>query len=200
MGLSVAPESDPTLRLALTLVLALALHGMAMYFLRYSPSSLVNERKAALEVVLRGVDELPSDGFPDTRQAVSIIGARVPAPRSAEPQPPADEGVQAMPSPVRESQPTISAAQLQESARRIIRAEVKNAERGGLAGNEHPPDAVEARLAKALRAPSVGEKHLDNYGLVKITTVSGSSYCLKAPPDGPRGGLVDPISIPTTCP
>ncbi|MHB1592042.1 MAG: hypothetical protein ACYCTW_11000 [Sulfuricella sp.] len=203
MGLPVTFDSEPTLRLALSLALALVLHGMAMYFLRFPSSPAVDGRKAVLEVVLRAAEAPSSADFPDVRQAASNTPLRIPErvrrTRSAEPPPPSDESVQAVPSPVREVQPAISISQLLESARRIIRDEAKNTERGAVMGNEHTADTVEARLAKALRTPSVGEKRLDN-GLVKITTVFGTTYCLKAPPDSLRGGLVDPISIPTTCP
>ena len=91
--------------------------------------------------------------------------------------------------------------QLLESARGIIREEAKiNTERGSAKGSGNAADnTVEAKLARALRAPISGEKRLDG-GLVKITTVLGTSYCLKAPPDRMRDGPVEQISIPTTCP
>lgn len=66
-------------------------------------------------------------------------------------------------------------------------------------GNQHPVDTVEAKLAKALSAPSAGERRL-NDGLVKITTDLGTTYCLKAPQDHLRDGLMEQISIPMTCP
>jgi hypothetical protein len=179
--------------------LALLLHAVALYFLRFPVSPAIAGRKAALEVVLL-VEEAPSTaGFRDVRRGGAIAGTVASAPhRAGSPTLPGEVDAPAPP-PSRDSQSAISAAQLLESARWIIREEVKNAGRGAIKGDEHPVDTVEAKLAKALRAPSAGEKHLDG-GLVKITTIYGVTYCLKATPDPLRDGPVEPISIPTTCP
>lgn len=188
-----------TARLVLSLLLALALHSAALYFLRFPVSSAIAGRKAVLEVVLLTAPAPPSAIFRDARRGEAISGIVAPTPRRTELPPfPGEDGKPA-PASLREFQPVVSAAQLLESARRIIREEVKNTGRDEIKGNEHPADTVEARLAKTLRAPSAGEKRLDG-GLVKITTTFGTTYCLKAPPDHLRDGPAEPVSVPTTCP
>jgi hypothetical protein len=201
MVLPIASGGQPMRRLALSLVLALALHGMALYGLHFSASSVPAGRQRVLKVVLLSAPAPSSANFDDARRGASISGTVAPSPRRAVPLqlPGMDE--QPAPTPLQESQPMISAAQLLESARRIIREEAKSKPGQGVAkGSEYlVDDTVEAKMAKALRAPIAGEKWLGD-GLVKITTTLGTSYCLKAPPDLLRGGPVDPISVPMTCP
>jgi hypothetical protein len=201
MALSIAPGGQPARRLALSLMLALVLHGITLFFLRFPASPAVAGRKAALEVVLLTAEAPPSADFRDARRDASIAGMVMPTQRRTETPPLSGDYAQPVTSPVRESQPAISAAQLLESARRIIREEAKNnPERGAAKGSGNAVDnTVEAKLARALRAPIAGEKRLDG-SLVKITTVLGTTYCLKAPPDRLRDGPVEQISIPTTCP
>ncbi|MDD5330318.1 MAG: hypothetical protein PHX38_09955 [Sulfuricella sp.] len=191
------PGGKPIRRFALSLVLALVLHGVALHSLRFpvSPAG----RKAALEVVLSAAQPPSIADLQDLRRGAAITGTVASSLRRAERQP-VSAGDEPPPStPLRESQPAIGAARLLESARRIVREEAKIIERGTVGVNEHPPDTVEGKLAKALRPPSAGEKRLDG-GWVKITTAFGTGYCLKAPPDNLREGPSEPISIPMTCP
>lgn len=183
-------------------MLALTLHGVALYFLRFPASPAVAGREMSLEVVLSAPQAPPAAGFRGVRRGVPVIGTVAPTPRRTEPPPPPGEpgGVSNFaPVPLQEPPPAVNAAQLLESARRVIREEAKSAGRGAAMGNAHPADSAETSLAKALRAPSAGEKHMDG-GLVKITTVFGTVYCLKAPPDYLRDGPAEAISVPATCP
>lgn len=183
---------------SLALALALLLHAMALYFLRLPASPSVAGRKAALEVVLLAAEAPPSADFREVRRGASITGMLAP-PRRAEPPTVSGEADTPAPPP-QEPQVATNATQLRESARRIIREEAKNTDWGTTKESGNPvDDTVEAKLARALRAPSAGEKRLDR-GVVKITTVFGTTYCLETPPDRMNDGPVAPISVPTTCP
>lgn len=92
-----------------------------------------------------------------------------------------------------------SSAELMESGQDIVRemvSEQESASRGISMPEERP--ALPA-LDRALKKASAGEKYLGN-GIVQITTKSGRAYCLQAHPDFTRGGPVEMLSIPTTCP
>ena len=200
MVLRNTPSGQQTRRLALSLALALALHVTALSCLRAPMSPALAERKTALEVLLLPAPAPSSTDFQDGWREAALNKTAVIEPRRAvltlpkESEPPA-------PVPTQESRPALGAAQLLESARRIIREETKNHPQPGTPKeNEALVDnTVEARLAKALRAPRAGEKRLGD-GLVKITTIFGTSYCLEVPPDRLRVGPVEPISVPMTCP
>lgn len=188
-----------TARLAWSLLLALVLHAIALNFLRFPAIPAAAGRKATLEIVLPAAQTLSSD-IRGTRQGAPITGMVAPAPRRTESPPLSDESEQPAPAPLRESQPAPSAAQLLESARLIIREEAKNPEPGATRRSGNPADnTVEAKLAKVLRTPGAGEKWLDG-GIVKITTIFGTTYCLKTPPDRLRDGPVEAVSIPMNCP
>lgn len=95
--------------------------------------------------------------------------------------------------------PHSGSAELMESSQNVIREMAREQESGsrGISMLEERP-ALPA-LDRALKKASVGEKYLGN-GIVQITTKSGTIYCLQAHPDFTRGGPVDMLSIPTTCP
>lgn len=54
-------------------------------------------------------------------------------------------------------------------------------------------------LERALRQASAGEMRSAS-GLVRVTNASGGSYCLQPAAEFARSGLVEPLSVPGTCP
>lgn len=54
-------------------------------------------------------------------------------------------------------------------------------------------------LDRALRQEAAGERRLAG-GIVRVVTAWGSVYCLKPPPEFARGGPLEPLAVPTTCP
>lgn len=97
------------------------------------------------------------------------------------------------------SSPPPATAELIESARTLARSVAH--EQGK---SRQPGDALRERpflpeLDRALAKHSAGETRLAN-GLIRVTTASGTTYCLQPPPDFARGGPADMLSVPTTCP
>lgn len=93
--------------------------------------------------------------------------------------------------------PTTS--RLIESARDIAR-KVAREQNGDRRQNGLPEDrpALPA-LDRALRKAPAGEMRFVG-GALRITHESGASYCLQAVPEYAKGGLVEPLSVPGTCP
>lgn len=90
-------------------------------------------------------------------------------------------------------------AELIENARTLARSMAREQEK-----SRQPGDALRERpflpeLDRALAKHSAGETRLAN-GLIRVTTASGTTYCLQPLPDFSRGGPADMLSVPTTCP
>lgn len=85
------------------------------------------------------------------------------------------------------------------SARRLARALPQR-----LTGMPPPAPPLADRpfldaLDRALRQEAAGERRLAG-GIVRVVTAWGSVYCLKPPPEFTRGGPLEPLAVPTTCP
>ena len=55
------------------------------------------------------------------------------------------------------------------------------------------------QLDQALGKPRPGVQRYES-GLIKIVTAGGRVYCIQEQPNFARGGPVEPLSVPTTCP
>lgn len=194
-----APEPRPVRRLALSLAVALAVHGLALYVVRAPNHPSFAARRTLLEVAL--LPAVPS-GASDSRPAApSVSPAKAARQVGAQPMPANVEAELAAP-PAPLSLPAATpleappgAARYREAARAIIREEARRAA---------PPPAVpldtpEARLARAWNGPPPSEKRLDG-GILKITTRWGTTYCLKAHDESNPGGVGERYAIGVTCP
>ncbi len=93
-----------------------------------------------------------------------------------------------------------TSAELIESARRLARSVGREQERSTPANHALRERAVLPALERALAKHPASETRLGN-GQIKITTASGTTYCLRQPPpDLAPGGLVEPMAVPSTCP
>lgn len=95
-----------------------------------------------------------------------------------------------------------TAADLVESSRRLARSLAREQQRSTPADDTLPlrERPVLPALERALAKRPTGETHLAN-GLIKVTTASGTTYCLQQPPpELARGGPAEALAVPTTCP
>lgn len=98
------------------------------------------------------------------------------------------------------SSPT--AAELIESSRGLARSAAREQQTYTPADDTRPllDRPVLPALERALAKRPVGEIHLAN-GLIKVTTASGTTYCLQQPPpELARSGPAEALAVPTTCP
>ncbi len=186
-------------RLAGFVLLALMAHGALLFAVRLPSPSMSGGRMHTLEV------ELFERPVPVPRAAMEMrVGtlASVPtrrAQRSTQPAATTKQLVEKATVSGAVEEPSVALGNLLQVVRWIARDEAHRSERVRQSLDGPAIDTPEAKLARALRPPLPGEKHL-NGDLLKITTATGASYCLKAPPNAVRGGLVEPLAVPTTCP
>jgi len=96
--------------------------------------------------------------------------------------------------------PIPSASELIGSAR-VVARETGRQQDGDRRRNEPGEDRpFLPELDRALRKTAPGEKRFAG-GTIKITTPTGRVYCLPLPPEYARGGgMVEALSVPSTCP
>lgn len=197
-------DTQTTRRFAIALAVALALHAAVLSGWRVPRARLAQPPLKTLSVWLETPREISppapaesSGGMRPTARETAPRLVRGPVTASAEAVPAVPRGE---PSDKRETAPpgetVLPNPHWRETARTIVREEAR---RDPASPRETPADTPEARLAKAWAAPRASEKRLAG-GIVKITTVFGTTYCLKPPPEGPREGPGESYSITVTCP
>jgi len=199
------PDRSCSRRMAACLLAALALHLLALSRIRLPVQPL-----AGIPSMLSV--RLPSRTVADpaTTGAMRAIGSGppAPAPRSRPPGSPAASVTTeqtvgtATPNVATGSPPATSpaAAQLIESARRLVRQYTREAVPGEkpLVSPLADRPAMPA-LERALRTRAAGDTVLAN-GTIRVRTAAGTTYCLQPPPDILRNGPFEPMAVPSTCP
>ena len=93
-----------------------------------------------------------------------------------------------------------SGIELMESARRIAREAARSGPgRGEVVQGTVLERPALAPLARALTRRAASEQRLQD-GTIRGMDAWGREYCLRPPPDFARGGPVEPMAVPTTCP
>jgi len=140
---------------------------------------------------------------PDARPSEDLHtrGARASPPRPpASPRPLAIVDNKAIaPAAASSPPPSVPAAELLESAHATARSLAREQERSLTTSGKLGERPILPELERALGKRIAGETRLAN-GLVKITTASGTSYCLQPPPESARGGPAPMLAVPTNCP
>lgn len=80
-------------------------------------------------------------------------------------------------------------------ARKVAREQDGDRRQNGLSEDRPTLPALD----RALRKAPAGEMRFAG-GALRIAHESGVSYCLQAVPEYAKGGLVEPLSVPGTCP
>lgn len=183
-------RTPPSRRLALSVLAALTFHAFILALPR-PPAERALRTASPLTLQWR----TPASSIaPETHAAANALqgeNGKTPAPASPRSAPASGEqgGPDARPSP-----PT--SAELLESARRYLRQGPQRLAAQPAPAEERP---LLPALDRALRRQAAREEHLTD-GSVRITTASGTRYCLNPPPDAARGGPLDPLAVPSICP
>lgn len=191
-------------RLAICLLVALALHLLVFGTIGIRPAPL---QRPAPPLILRwavppqassAAAEIAAETGAPERQPARISASDFRGGRAASASPGAESAPPQGDANAWSLQPRGS-AELIESARESARESSRD--RPGHSPRSPVPEdrPILPGLDRALRKAGAGEtRHAD--GLIRITAASGQVYCLRPPPDFARGGPVDMLSVPTTCP
>lgn len=215
-------------KLAPCLLLAIAVHVMALYFLKPpSPLSAIPQPAPTLEVYLspppgRRAESITAETLPKAvpREAnispISSNSTPVPPTRSPsiEPQP---EAIPASVPHIGENQANLSTPSastpsakpvplsvqaLLDSASRISKEDEKYLPHPK---TDHPPLAdrpILGKLATVLADKGKAAPGITQYaeGMIKVVTAYGTVYCTQNTPNLAKTGPLDPENIPMTCP
>lgn len=102
------------------------------------------------------------------------------------------------PVPEQTPPPRLAIADLRTSARAIAREE-PGREKSAAENGPTEVRSILPQLDRALRREPAGEHRLAN-GLIRVMSAGGRVCCLQPPPEFARGGPVETLSVPTTCP